>query len=430
MKKIITLFVLTLIVTSGFAQVKLNDELKQLINTAFAFFPKVKEVENTLLTAQEKLNLTKLSNTISINGIGSYTFIDPTPKVFFPVNGVDKAFEFQPKHNINTAVMGNYVVVDFGRLKASIERSKDELQFANHNLENTQLQLANQVAIVYYNICFYKKAISIQDSILTFLTENKKIISSKIKDGDGLKIDLLNIQANIDNEENKKIDLLNTLQKQQYLLKYTTGVNEIKGMRFDFDLPILVIDEYIKKATQNNVDLLLIKDKIKQTEHDIAITNLQDKPLINLNAGAGFRNGIQPNITDFRFNYLAGVSLVFPIYTGGKTKQQVKLQQTFIKQNEIAITPLQSNFQKEIEQSYSDIATLSSRIGNTKGQIDQAIYAQQLASIRYKNGVGTNLELINAGTNLQRAELTRLQYQYQLCLAKVDLAKIMAIKYW
>ena len=176
--------------------------------------------------------------------------------------------------------------------------------------------------------------------------------------------------------------------------------------------------------------LLLIKDKIKQTEHDIAITNLQDKPLINLNAGAGFRNGIQPNITDFRFNYLAGVSLVFPIYTGGKTKQQVKLQQTFIKQNELAITSLQSNFQKEIEQSYSDIATLSSRIGNTKGQIDQAIYAQQLASIRYKNGVGTNLELINAGTNLQRAELTRLQYQYQLCLAKVDLAKIMAIKYW
>jgi outer membrane protein TolC len=53
-----------------------------------------------------------------------------------------------------------------------------------------------------------------------------------------------------------------------------------------------------------------------------------------------------------------------------------------------------------------------------------------LATTRFKNDIGTNLEITNASTNVQRAELNKLQYEYQLCLAKVELAKLMGYKYW
>ena len=65
-----------------------------------------------------------------------------------------------------------------------------------------------------------------------------------------------------------------------------------------------------------------------------------------------------------------------------------------------------------------------------KGQIEDAKYAEQLAASRFKNGAGTNLELTNASTNVQRSELTKLQYEFQLCLAKVELAKLMGYQYW
>jgi len=96
----------------------------------------------------------------------------------------------------------------------------------------------------------------------------------------------------------------------------------------------------------------------------------------------------------------------------------------------LAIETLNSNYRKDIEQALTDLSSNLERIKNTQGQIEEAQYANALAENRFKNGVGTNLELTNASTNLQRAQLTKLQYQYQLCLAKVELARLLGYKYW
>ncbi|MBC7588292.1 MAG: TolC family protein, partial [Chitinophagaceae bacterium] len=133
---------------------------------------------------------------------------------------------------------------------------------------------------------------------------------------------------------------------------------------------------------------------------------------------------------EMRFNYLAGVTFSIPIYNGGKTKSQIKLSQTMVMQNELAVESLSSNYKKDIEQALTDVATNVERIKNTVGQIEQSKAAQTLASNRFKNGVGTNLEITNASTNVQRAALTKLQYQYQLCLSKVELARLMGYQYW
>jgi hypothetical protein len=53
-----------------------------------------------------------------------------------------------------------------------------------------------------------------------------------------------------------------------------------------------------------------------------------------------------------------------------------------------------------------------------------------LASVRFTNGEGNNLELINASSNVQRALLIKLQYKFQLCLANIELTKLLDEKYW
>ncbi|NIM36527.1 MAG: TolC family protein, partial [Hydrotalea flava] len=80
---------------------------------------------------------------------------------------------------MNASMNAQYALFDFGRLKANIEKSKDELQTATHNLANVKSQLANQVSIIYYNMVYLKKAIAIQDSVLKFLNDNKKIVDAK-----------------------------------------------------------------------------------------------------------------------------------------------------------------------------------------------------------------------------------------------------------
>ena len=178
------------------------------------------------------------------------------------------------------------------------------------------------------------------------------------------------------------------------------------------------------------MEYVLAKDRVQQAKADLAITKTSNKPGVSVGAGAGVKNGYVPNVNEPRFNYSAGISFRLPIYDGGKTKRQLKLSETVIKQNELSLKTLDNNFVKDIQQALTDLNSNLERIQNTAGQIDQAKTAEDLSASRFKNGVGTNLEITNASNNRQRAEFTRLQYEYQLCLAKVELARLMGYKYW
>ncbi len=425
MKQLIIHSLLVFGIVQTNAQSNGNVELKSLINQSFSYFPKVKEVENMVNTAKQKIDIVSL-NTPNVDGNVSYRFVQP--KIEVPLGATN--FQFAPVHNVDGNVAANYLLYDFGRLKANVEKSKSELQFAEHNVFSVKHQLAAQVATIYYNIVYVRHAISIQDTVLAFLKENKTFVENKFINGDALKIDILNIQTQVDAEQNRKIDLQNSLQKQLNLLEYTTGQQLINGNEFNFELPLKDLAAATAEAQSNNPDFMLAKDKIKQAEADMAIAKLGNKPSLNFGAQTGLKNGYVPNVNEIRFNYNAGIALKVPIYEGGRTKKQIQLSQTIVQQNELAVKTLDNNYKKDLQQALTDIASNLERIANTKGQLAQAQYAKTLAATRFKNGVGTNLELTNAGANVQRAELTKLQYVYQLCLAKVELAKLMGYQYW
>ncbi|MEO6313595.1 MAG: TolC family protein [Chitinophagaceae bacterium] len=411
------------------AQATANDELKALVNQSFGYFPKIKEVENTVETARQRLAIAK-NNLPVVDGNASYNFVQPKIVLPLEVNGKQQDFQFAPVHNFNANVGGSYTLFDFGRLKANIEKSKEEIRYAEHNTDFARTQLANQVANIYYNIIYFERGIVIEDSVLAYLTDNRQIVESKLKNGDAIKLDLLSIQSQVDAEQNKKLDLQNYLQKQQNLLQFTTGVNATAGHGFDFEIPLKAVAEALGDAQTNNPEYLLANDRVKQSQNDIAIARLGTKPSVNVGASAGFKNGYVPAVNEMRFNYAAGISLRLPIYDGNRTKQQVKLSETVLTQNKLAIETLNSTFKRDIQQALIDIQSNQERINNTKGQIEQAQAAQVLASSRFKNGVGTNLEITNASTNVARAQFSKLQYEYQLCLAKVELVKLLGYKYW
>lgn len=77
-----------------------------------------------------------------------------------------------------------------------------------------------------------------------------------------------------------------------------------------------------------------------------------------------------------------------------------------------------------------DVSSNLERIKYTKSQIEDAKYAQRLAATRFQNGVSTNTELTNTATATARIQLTELRYQFQLCLAKIELARLMGYNYW
>ena len=417
-------FALLIVATCVQAQEIVNPELKSLLQKSVTYFPKVKEVELSVQLAEDKLKLVELNKYPDVTIDASYAYVQPKIEVPFG----EKAFQFAPEHNISGAFNGTYALFDFGRLKASIEKSKLELQTAKHVAAQLEVSLFTQISQLYFQIVFAKKAIEIQNEVLALLNENKAMVEAQLKNGNALQLDVITIQSKIDNELNRKIDLETNLKKLLNLLNYATGVNDIKETNLALSIKDYTLDEAIQVAIAQNPSLSIAKDKLSIAKSDIAITKLSQQPFIGLKASVGSRNGYLPAINDPRFNYNAGIGFSVPLFNGGKTKQLIKVQERGMELSENNIAVLMHDTEKDIQAALIDITSSQNRIKNSATQIQQAALAQKLSVAKLKNGTATPLEITSTNADYQRALLNQLQYQYQLCNAQIELLKAMGVQ--
>jgi len=424
MKKIlITSFALFFFALVSNAQNLVNAELKTLLQKSLTYFPKVKEVEQSVQLAENKLKLTELNKYPDFTIDASYAYVRPKIEVAFGEN----SFQFAPLHNVSGAINGTYALIDFGRLKANIEKSKLELQAAHHVAAQLQNTLFTQISQLYFQIIYAQKAIQIQDQVLALYNENKKVIDAQLLNGSAIQFDAITIQSKIDNENNRKIDLETNLKKLLNLLKYATGVDNIKEGELAITMKAYTFDEALQTAINHNPTLAIARDKISIAKSDVAITKLNEKPFIGAKATIGSRNGYLPSINEPRFNYSAGVGFTVPLFNGGKTKQLIKIQEKGLDLSETNIAVLLHDTEKDIQAALIDINSSQTRIINSNSQIEQAALAQKLSASKLKNGTATPLEISSTNTDFQKALLNQLQYQYQLCNAQIELLKIMGL---
>jgi outer membrane protein len=425
MKKIVLCILVVLIgSTTSMAQGLINGELKNLLNQSLQYFPKVKEVQQSVQLAEDKLALTQLNKYPDITLDASYAYVQPKIEVAFG----EKTFQFAPVHNVSGALNGSYTLFDFGRLESAIQKAKLELQTSKHVAEQLKHSLFFQISQLYYQIIYAKKAIEIQNQVLQLLTENKTIIETQLKNGNAIQLDLLTIQSKIDNELNRKIDLETNLQKLLNLLNYATGVNAIKETQLSVSLKNYTSEEAMQMALIHNPSIAIAKDKVNVTKADVAITKLNERPYVGMKASVGSRNGYLPQINDPRFNYNAGIGFSVPLFNGGKIKQQIKIQERSLALSETNVASQIHDFEKDIQAALIDIQSNQARIKNAATQIEQAALAQKLSVSKLKNGTATPIEITSTNADYQRALLNQLQYQYQLCNAQLELIKLMGME--
>jgi outer membrane protein len=423
MKKII-LLLLVVMYNPSFSQSLINGELKNLLNQSLTYFPKVKEVQQSVQLAEDKLALTELNKYPDVTIDASYAYVQPKIEVPFG----DKTFQFAPEHNVSGALNGSYILFDFGRLQSNIEKAKLELQTSKHVAEQLKHSLFFQISQLYYQIIYAKKAIDIQNQVIQLLAENKAIVEAQLKNGNAIQLDMLTIQSKIDNETNRKIEVETNLQKLLNLLKYATGVNNIQEGQLAITLKNYSAEEAMQLAILHNPSLAIAKDKVNVAKAEVAITKLNERPTIGLKASVGSRNGYLPQISDPRFNYNAGIGFSVPLFNGGKIKQHVKIQERSVALNETNVAAQLHDFEKDIQAALIDIKSNESRIKNAASQIEQAALAQKLSVSKLKNGTTTPIEITSTNADYQRALLNQLQYQYQLCNAQLELIKLIGVE--
>ena len=422
-------FFLLLIMTQIAGAQTAPAELIELIKKALDNYPKLKEANEYVNLSEAKKDLAYGAYMPVISGDASYRYGKPTPSISIPLGpNITKEISFLPANNFDMGLKLQQPIWDFGRTGANIQKSKSDIATSKDNLESAKNTIAYQVTQIYFGIVFLNRSIDVQNEQIKLLEANEKLINDKIKNGDALKFDLLSTQVKKNNAQNRLIDLQTQLKKQYDLLNMVTA-----NSTYDY-ITDKTVDKKLFSAdavsVDNNFDIKVLNDKLSTANWDVKIAKRGWLPSLVANASAGYKNGFVPDINKLMFNYNVGVGLNVPIFSSARPNYQTKISKINLQATTYALEAQKLSLNKDISQAKNDVAATENKLKNYELQVEQANEALSLANTRYRGGVITNLELLTAQTNLQDAQLGKIQLEYNLLLSKLDLNRIGGTKFW
>ncbi len=94
------------------------------------------------------------------------------------------------------------------------------------------------------------------------------------------------------------------------------------------------------------------------------------------------------------------------------------------------ILEIERNIKTDVQQSVADYNSNLRKFRTTMMQVEQAKQAVQRAEISYRDGVITNLDLIDAETSLSEAELQYIRILYNNVLNAYEVDQAVGKKLW
>lgn len=358
------------------------------------------------------------------------------------VVAAENFFQLQSSGDVGLSVNqlifnGSYIV----GVKAS--NAYKELSYKATNV--TREQIVQSVTKAYYAVLINKERVELFTSNIGRVDTLLRNTRELFKNGFAESIDADRIQVTLNNliAERDKFINLNELGiavlkfQMNYPMSDSIAVaGNIQDVKIDVDLV----------AYQSDWDYRSRRDyQVLQANKTLQEFNLKNRYAVSLpslgaflnygfstqsgtigglfktNSGISDANGVGP---DKWYNYSSyGLSLSMPIFTGLQNRQRVQQEKIRLQKIDNDFVGLKSTIDLEIRQAslVYDNALKSLRI--QQQNIELAGKVARVTKIKYEQGVGSNLEVVDAEDALRQAQTNYYTALFDAMIAKVDLEK-------
>ena len=158
-------------------------------------------------------------------------------------------------------------------------------------------------------------------------------------------------------------------------------------------------------------------------EAGVRIARAERLPSVSLVSSYGLVNysGV-PAFDDFRTNWTLGALVQVPLLTGGRLAANEAIARADVEEARQRVKLARELADLDVESARQELASARAAFDATAGTIRQAARAYEIAELRYREGLSTQLELSDARLLLQQAEANRAVAGRDLQLARVRLA--------
>ncbi|MEM9004342.1 MAG: TolC family protein [Cyanobacteria bacterium P01_F01_bin.86] len=396
------------------ALLELEQSQAALREAQAALFPTV-----TLIGTLQAQNTTEQRSILSVDadGDGELDVGDQESLISFEELGA--AFTGQ--------IQVNYDLYTSGQRAASIRAAEEQVRFDELDVELIQEDLRLETATNYYNLQIAIESIRINEAFLEEAERNLRDTILREDVGVGTRFDVLRAEVQA---ADARQDLVNAQRDRQVSERaLASQLNLPPSLTID-TVPVevagdwpLSLEESIVLAFQNRAELeqqLVLRDLNDQLRRaELALLG----PQVDLFA-TYTTTEVLTDDSGFEDSYQIGAQVSWNIFEGGAARARARQRELDIEIAERSFEDARNVIRLSVEDAYFNLQSNLTNIDTARLSVEQASEALDLANLRFDAGVGTQLEILDAQSDLTDAEVNLVQaiVGYNQSLADIERA--------
>lgn len=438
MKKPFLFFILLMYAASLYAQesAKPGFSLQEAIKYAIEHQPNVINASLEEKIAMQQVNELTGLGTPQITGSAEINnflkiptsfvpgeFFGGEPGTFFPV-------QFGQQYTASAGITATQLIFD-GTYLVGLKASRTFQELSRKKYNQSRIDAAIAVTKAYYGVLVMDQRMKIVDANLERVNKIKNDTKELYKNGFAEKVDVDRLDLTYNNllVERDKIDRYKLFSYA--LLKFQMGLDpkvdilltdRLDALQMPTDIPADTAD--VSKRPEYEV----VQVQRQLAELDIKRYRSQYYPnLIGFGTYSTNAGRTEFNIFSSEYRWfptaIIGVKLNVPIWDGMQKNALISQSKLRLQQTDNAILNLRNSVQLEYTNALANFNNYKATLETTRKNRELAAEIARVAKIKYDNGLGSSLEMIDAESSMREADANYFNTLYETIIAKVDLDK-------
>lgn len=438
MRTIITM-ILVLIASCGYAQER-TFSLEQAIAYGLENNDEIKRGRVNIQDAEQQIIQNKAIGLPKINANLNYNRnlalpVSLVPAVFIDPNAVEGEFaelQFGTRNNMAANLEVNTLLFDASYLTA-LKAAKRFKDLTEKEYEQIQVDIANNVTAAYLPNLVIKeseKILQLNIDNLTKLFEETSILYQEgfveKLDVDRLELSLSNIKAELSNLTQQKVQVEEVLKFQMGLpvgveIELTDGIDDLLGRYGN-------VVRSSQSTFQNRSEYRLAEIGIEMSRLNVELQKNAFLPTLRAFGNASY-SGQGDRIGDAFWNPASAVGLTMnvPIFSGLEKKANLTRAKLDLEIQKIRQKQLADAISLEVTNAEHAVNTAMINLSERRKNLELAQRIYDTTKIKYKEGVGSSLEINQAEQALFQAQGNVIEAKYNLLQARLELKRTLGL---
>ena len=356
----------------------------------------------------------------------SYTYND---KVLAPSN------IFSGYKNDNIIGLGLTQSVYTGGANISgLRQAQLGFKVAEETLRAKKLDVEFETKRLYYGLLLGYETQRIAREALTQAKEHYKVVEQMYSQGTSSRFDLLQskvqislLEPDVIKAENEIASLKAELNK---LLGRNIDVSVIAQDPLDYSLIEIREADFLKVAYLDKPEIRLKSLGVDIDQWSIQMAKSGYRPQVNIGANYLYRaNDLGHIFEGKQRNWSTGLSVTIPLFEGFSVKAKVDAAKNRYAQAKLDKENLVDQLAVDIRQACLDLKEAEAIIDSQKDSVVEAVEALRISEVSYANGVGINLDVLDAQVSLAQVKKNLAGGIYDYLMARAYLDRNMARSY-